>query len=183
MAPLGLLLFVLSATLALRSFPASSEQWVGWALFAVIPLGTLLPVMVANAVLRYRLYEIDRVIGRTVSYGIVVSVLGAVYAVGVLGLGTVASALTGDEASQLVVAASVLAVAVLFRPLQARVQRAVDRRFNRTHYQTRLVVDEFAESMRAEASPDAIRRDLATTTAVALQPVHVSVWLAGESDH
>ena len=131
---------------------------------------------IAVAILRYRLYAIDRIISRTVTYGLVVAVLGAVYAAGVVGLGAAMSGLAGQESSDLVVAASVLAVAALFGPVRSRVQRAVDRRFNRTGYQARLAVEAFAERLRDDVDVEAIRREVTTTAATAMQPTQVSVW-------
>ena len=140
------------------------------------------PVAVGVAVLRYRLYEIDRIISRTVSYALVVAVLGFVYAVGVVGLGAVVSGLTGQDDSDLVVAASVLAVVALFGPVRSRVRSVVDRRFNRTGYEAGLAVEAFAAQLRDEVELEAIRCRVAQTAATSHQPAHVSVWLAGRED-
>ena len=143
----------------------------------VIPVG-LIPASIGLAILRHRLYEIDRIISRTVSYGLVVAVLGAVYVAGVVGLGTAVSAVTGQEGSDLAVAASVLVVVALFGPLRARVQRAVDRRFNRTSYQGRLAVEAFAEELRDEVDLAELRDGILTTAAATVQPTSTSLWLA-----
>ena len=135
------------------------------------------PVAVGIAILRHGLYEVDRVISRTVAYALVVAVLGAVYAVGVVGLGSAVSALTGEADSDLVVAASVLAVAALFRPVRSRVQRAVERRFNRSGFDARLAVEAFAHRMRDEVDVDAISREVTRAAAQTVQPANVSVWL------
>ena len=135
-------------------------------------------VAIGIAVTRYGLYEIDRVISRTVSYGLLVVVLGAVYVTVVVGLGAAVSALTGGEGGDLVVAASVLAVVALFGPVRSRVQRTVDRRFNRSGYDARLAVETFAHRLRDEVDLAAIRRGLVTTAAATVQPASVSVWLA-----
>lgn len=182
-APIGLLFaaFIVALIVPLV-FPATSDRWVGSALLAIIPLGILLPVMVANAVLRYRLYEIDRVISRVVSYGLVMAVLGAGYATAVIGLGAVMSEATGQEGSDLAVAVSVLAIAALFRPVRARIHRVVDRRFNRTHYETRFIVERFTQALRDAARDETVRRYLITSVTVALQPEHVSVWLKRAAD-
>ena len=134
------------------------------------------PLAVGVAVLRYRLYEIDRIISRTVAYGLVVAVLGAVYVVGVVGLGAAMSGLTGREDSDLAVAASVLVVVALFGRLRARVQRAVDRRFNRTGYQARQAVDGFANRLRDQVDLETIGHDLLVTTTEVVQPENVSLW-------
>jgi hypothetical protein len=136
------------------------------------------PIAVGLAVLRYRLYEIDRLISRTVSYALVIVVLGAVYAAGIVGLGSGLAALTGEEGGDLVVAASVLAVVGAFGPVRSRVQRAVDRRFNRSGYAARLAVEAFAQEIRDEVELDAIRRAAGATATVAVQPARLSVWLA-----
>ena len=162
--------FVGGALFELPRMPAAVEQ-------VPVLLLAVYPVAVGIAVLRYRLYEIDRIISRTVSYGLVVAVLGGVYAVGVVGLGTAVSAVTGEEGSDLVVAGSVLAVVALFRPVRTRVQAAVDRRFNRTGSQARLAVEAFAERLRDEVDLGTIRHDVTTTAAATVQPNTASVWL------
>ena len=139
------------------------------------------PVAVGVAVLRYRLYEIDRIISRTVSYGLVIVVLGAVYVTVVVGLGAGVAALTGGEGGDLTVAASVLAVVVLFRPVRTRVQTAVERRFNRSGYDARAAVDGFADGLRDDVGLEPIRDAVVETTAVALSPERVSVWLTPET--
>ena len=174
MAVVSIVVFAVPAAL-----PGIDARWVGWTVFAMVPIGILIPVAVAIAVLRYRLYEIDRIISRTVSYGLVVAVLGAVYVAGVVGLGAVVSGFAGEGGGDLVVAASVLAVVALFRPVRTRVQRAVDRRFNRTTYEARLAVEAFAQGLRDEVDLEAITRGVAETAAVAVQPAHVSVWFRG----
>ena len=144
--------------------------------------GVGLPVAIGVAILRYRLYAIDRIISRTVTYGLVVVVLAAVYTAGVIGLGTAVSALTGVEGSDLVVAGSTLAVVALFGPVRARVQRRVDRRFNRSGYAAWQVVEAFECGLRDEVDLPTIRRDLARTTVTALEPTHASLWLVADQD-
>jgi hypothetical protein len=144
--------------------------------------GVGLPVAIGIAILRYRLYAIDRIISRTVTYGLVVAVLAAVYATGVIGLGTAVSALTGVDGSELVIAASTLSAVALFGPVRARVQRSVDRRFNRSGYAAWQVVDAFESGLRDEVDLSTIRREMARTTASALQPAHVSLWLVADRD-
>jgi hypothetical protein len=99
----------------------------------VFPVGiSMIPIAIGVAVLRYRLYDIDRVINRTLVYGLLTVMLGAVYTAGVFGLGQLLNPVTGESA--LAVAASTLAVATLFQPARRRVQAVVDRRFNRRRY-------------------------------------------------
>ena len=147
----------------------------------IIPVA-LIPASIGLAILRHRLYDIDRIISRTVAYGLVVAVLGAVYVAGVVGLGAAVAGMTGEEGGDLVVAASVLAVVALFGPVRSRVQQAVDRRFNRSGYEARLAVDAFTNGLRDEVDLEAIRGGVATTAAVAVQPVCVSVWLSDRED-
>lgn len=173
-ALLGLLFFV-AANLLVDDPPLN--PFVVWML-------TLagFPIAIGVALLRYRLYEIDRIISRTVTYGLVVAAMGALYVAGVVGLGAAVAGMTGEQGGDLVVAASVLAVVGAFGPVRSRVQRAVDRRFNRSGYAARLAVEAFAQEIRDEVELDAIRRAAGETAAVAVQPAHVSVWLgAGRS--
>ena len=149
------------------------------ALVLVAAVGTLaVPVAIAVAILRYRLYEIDRIISRTVTYGLVVAVLAGVYTAGVVGLGSALSAVAGVEDSNLVVATATLAAVALFRPLRSRVHAAVDRRFNRTGHRARQAIDGFADHVRDEVDPKAIRRAMTSTAIEAVQPTQATLWLA-----
>ena len=159
-------------------FGLASRDWPPGFLWMLLSLSLVgYPLAVGVALLRYRLYEIDRIVSRTISYGLVVTVLGAVYVVGVVGLGAAVSGLTGQEGSDLAIAASVLVVVALFGPVRSRVQAAVDRRFNRSGYEARLAVEAFAQDVRDEVELDATRRAVGETAAVAVQPTHASVWL------
>jgi hypothetical protein len=133
----------------------------------------VLPVCMGVAVLRYRLYEIDRIISRTLSYALVTGLLVGVYA-GLVLLATRVMSLHGTVA----VAASTLAVAALFNPLRRRVQRVVDRRFNRARYDADRIVAAFAARLKDEVDLDSIRHDLAGAVHRALEPAHVSVWIS-----
>jgi hypothetical protein len=124
------------------------------------------------AVLRYRLYELDRVVSRTVTYAAVTGLLVATYA----GLVTAVSRLT-PSGSSLAVAASTLAVAALFQPVRRRVQAAVDRRFNRTRYDAARTVEQFRLRLRDEVDLDAVRSDLLTVVHRTVQPAGVALWL------
>jgi hypothetical protein len=178
MAPLGLL-FAIALVLAFIpvTFVGASDQWLGGVLAVTLCIGLVFPAMVANAVLRYRLYDIDRVISRTVSYGLVVTLLAAVYVAGVVGVGTLVTSGSGEGGNHLVVAASTLAVAALFRPARRRVQGLVDRRFNRSGYEARQVVAAFTEQLRDGVDLDEISAGLVTVSARALEPSQASVWL------
>ena len=130
-----------------------------------------LDVAIAVAVLKYRLYEIDRIISRTLSYTIVTGLLVGLYA-GLVLLATEALSFSSPVA----VAASTLVAAALFSPLRKRVQRLVDRRFNRARYEADEMVATFAVRLKDAVNPDAVQADLASLVHRALEPTHVSVW-------
>lgn len=177
MAPLGLTVCVFVLVLAMPVIIPATGDYLGWALLAVIPLGIAIPIGFGNAVLRYRLYDIDHVVSRTVSYLVVVAILGGVYAFAVVGVGRAVAALGGVE-NQLVVAASVLVTVAAFRPVRVRVQRIVDRRFNRSGFRSRATVDGFLDELGSVFAVDRIQEGLTDTVAVAFEPSHATVWLA-----
>jgi hypothetical protein len=135
-----------------------------------------LPVSMGVGILRYRLYEIDRIISRTLAYAVVTALLVGVYA-GLVLLSTHVLSLKSPVA----VAASTLAAAALFSPLRRRVQRVVDRRFNRARYDAELTVTAFATRLKDAVDLDAVRGDLAAVVQDTLEPAHVSVWLSERS--
>jgi hypothetical protein len=128
----------------------------------------------AVAVLKYRLYDIDRIISRTLAYTTLTAILAGGYLVLALAL---QSSLPVPDDSPLIVAASTLAVVAAFGPLRARVQQAVDRRFNRTNYDAQLMVESFARRLREEVQLDSLTRDLTEVIDQTMHPRHVSVWL------
>jgi hypothetical protein len=132
-----------------------------------------LPASMAVAILKYRLYDIDRIISRTLGYAIVTGLLVGVYA----GLVLLATRVMSVN-SPVAVAASTLAAAALFTPLRLRVQKAVDRRFNRARYDTEATVTAFAARLKDAVDLDWVRDDLAATVHQALEPAHVSVWIS-----
>jgi hypothetical protein len=131
----------------------------------------LIPVAIGVAVLRYRLYDIDRIISRTVAYAIVTGLLVGIYA----GLVLLATEVLGIH-SAVVVAAATLAAAGLFNPVRRRVQHRVDRRFNRARYDADRTVAAFAARLKDGVDLDTVRADLASVVQTALEPAHVSVW-------
>jgi hypothetical protein len=133
----------------------------------------LIPAAIGIAVLRYRLYDIDRIISRTVSYVIVTGLLVGVYA-GLVLLATRVLPVSHPVA----VAGSTLAAAALFSPLRRRVQRAVDRRFNRTRYDADQMMTAFAARLKDAVDVDAVRDDLTGVVSRALEPAHISVWVS-----
>jgi hypothetical protein len=133
-----------------------------------------LAVGLGVAILRYRLYEIDRIISRTLSYAIVTGLLVGVYA----GLVLLATRVLSVK-SPVAVAAATLAAAALFSPVRQRVQRAVDRRFNRARYDAERTVAAFAARLQDAVGLDGLRADLVGTVHQTLEPAHVSVWIPG----
>jgi hypothetical protein len=137
-----------------------------------------MPVAVAVAVLKYRLYDIDRIISRTLAYAIVTGLLVGLYA----GLVLLATEVFRFH-STVAVAASTLAVAALFNPLRHRVQRAVDRRFNRVRYDADQTVMAFEARLKDAVGLDSVADDLAQVASRALEPAHVSVWIRPAERH
>ncbi len=140
----------------------------------VLGLG-LMPLAIGIAVLRYRLYEIDRLISRTIAYGLLTLLLGSLFVAVILALQTLVAPFTGSN--ELAVAGSTLLVAALFQPLRRRVQRVVDRRFNRSRYDAERTVAALAARLRDEVDLDAVRADLLATVDAALEPASASLWL------
>jgi hypothetical protein len=132
----------------------------------------LLPLAVGAAILRYRLYDLDRIISRTLAYGLLTLLLGGGYAVVVLGLGE----LLGRDSS-LVVAAATLAVAAGFQPARRRVQAAVDRRFNRRRYDAAQTIQAFSARLRQHVDLDTLSAELLRMVEETMQPTQVSLWL------
>jgi len=146
-------------------------------IFDVLAVASLsLPgVAVGAAILRYHLFEIDRIISRTLSWALVTALLGAVFVGLVVGIQALSANLTG--ANTLAVAASTLVVAALFQPLRRRVQGAVDRRFNRATYDAQRTTDAFAAQLRDEVDLARLRVALVDTVEEAVRPASASVWL------
>ncbi|HET7312137.1 MAG TPA: hypothetical protein VFJ17_12525 [Mycobacteriales bacterium] len=167
---------VTAVLLAVVVQPIANRLWpnatlAGDIMWAVIP--SVLPASIAVAVLRYRLYDIDRVVSRTVSYAVVTGVVVGGY----VGLVALIESVLGFSSS-VAVAASTLVAAAAFQTLRRRLQRAIDRRFDRAAYDARRTVEAFAARLRDEVDVDTVRSDLLETTAAAIVPVQASVWLA-----
>jgi hypothetical protein len=155
-----------------------ANSWIGtliWGFLVLTPVAGI-PLACVVAVLKYRLYEIDRLISRTVAYAIVTGLLVGVYA----GLVLLATAVLPRHGS-IAVAGSTLAAAALFTPLRSRVQHVVDRRFNRTRYDAELMITAFAARLQDATDLDAVRTDLTSTVHQALEPAHLSLWLGRKS--
>jgi hypothetical protein len=131
-----------------------------------------IPLAVAVAVLRYRLWDLDRIISRTVAYALLSLLLGLGYAAVVLGLGRLL-----PDSSTLVVAAATLAVAAVFSPLRRRVQELVDRRFNRRRHDAAQTIAAFSAHLRDQVDLDTLSAELVTLVDQTMQPTRASLWL------
>src|SRR5215211_1237978 len=139
---------------------------------------TIVPLSLSLAVLRYRLYDIDVVINRTLVYGSLTVMLGLVYFGSVASLQYAFRALSGhEEQQQLVIVVSTLAIAALFNPLRRRIQSSVDRRFYRRKYDARKTLEEFSTRLKDETDLEALNKELVSVVKETLQPEHVSMWL------
>jgi hypothetical protein len=136
----------------------------------------LLPVAAGIAILRYRLYEIDRLINRTLVYGLLTAVLGGGYAGAVLVLGQLFGGVTGDPPSW-AVAGATLAVAALFQPARRRIQAVVDRRFNRRKYNTATTIQAYSTRLRDQIDLDTLSTELLAVVDQTMEPTRVSLWL------
>ena len=166
---------VLAAAFFLSSVSgAISASWVGFVLSMVGFLG--IPAAVGIAVLRYRLYDIDLVINRTLVYGPLTAALVAVYVASVVLLQSVFRALTGQE-SQLAVVASTLVIAALFQPLRRGVQAFIDRRFYRRRDDVKRTLEAFGARLRDEVDPGTLAEDVMGIVRETVQPTHASLWL------
>jgi hypothetical protein len=162
------------ASLALKGALSGAHGTLGVAGGIVGVAGLLaLPVSMGVAIFKYRLFDIDRLISRTLAYAIVTGLLLGVYA-GIVLLATHVVSITTPVA----VAGSTLAAAALFSPLRRRVQRVVDRRFNRARYDADTTVAAFAARLQGAVDLDSVRDDLAGVVHQALEPAHVSVWIS-----
>ena len=156
-----------------------SEVFADFSLIDMISVAMLpvVAVSIAIAILRYRLYDIDRIISRTIAYGLVTALLVAVFLLVNLGLQWLLSSFT--SASSLAVAGSTLLVAGLFTPVRRRVQRIVDRRFDRARYDGERTASEFSARMRDAIDLPTLTRDLDVTVREAIAPSRVGLWLRG----
>jgi hypothetical protein len=136
----------------------------------------LIPSSIAFAVLRYRLYDIDIIINRTLVYGALTTTLFTLYFVGIVVTQKVFVAVAGQE-SALAVVASTLAIAALFNPLRRRIQEFIDRRFYRRKYDARKAPEAFSGRLRDETDLDVLGGELVSLTKQTMQPAHVSLWL------
>lgn len=200
--PLGAALGIAAIALRFRRSHGDQRQQLKWFLAAITPAAVLTPlslsglaesvwlvdllsvatlpiiaVSVAVAILRYRLYDIDRLISRTISYGVVTALLVGVFLVVNLGLQSVLSSFTSGNS--LAVAGSTLLAAALFTPVRQRVQRIVDRRFDRARYDGERTAGAFSVRMRDATDLPTVAADLDVTVRGAIAPSSVGLWLRG----
>jgi hypothetical protein len=136
---------------------------------------SMIPIAIGIAVLRYRLYDIDVLINRTLVYGLTTGGIAAAFFGGIVLLQAVLRPFT--TGSEIAVAASTLLTVALFQPLRSRVQQAVDRRFSRARYDAGRTIDAFAEELRDEVDLDAVRVHLLGAVSQTMSPAHASLWL------
>jgi hypothetical protein len=166
----------LAAALVLVAMLTETPALFGWGLGLC---ATILPPAIGAAVLRYRLYDLDRIISRTLAYGLLTVLLGGGYAAVVLGLGQ----LLGRRQSSLMVAGATLAVAVVFQPARRRIQQVVDRRFNRRRYDAARTIAAFSARLRQQVDLDTVTSELLGVVEQTMQPTAVSLWLRPPAKH
>ena len=153
-------------------------KWVGYVVMQVALIG--MPISMGIAILKYRLYEIDLIINRTLVYGSLTATLVALYFVGIVVLQRFIVLLTGQQ-STLAVVASTLLIAALFTPFRRRIQSFIDRRFYRRKYDARKTLEDFSTRLRNETDLDALDAELVGVVRETMQPAHVSLWLRPET--
>jgi hypothetical protein len=162
-------------------FWLSEGSWGLWASYLLVIVGGLSgPIAIGVAILRYRLYEIDLLINRTLVYGSLTATLVVLYFGGIVVLQRVFVSLTGQR-STLAVVASTLLIAALFTPLRRRIQSFIDRRFYRRKYDARKTLEAFSAQLRDETDLDALSDDLVGVVRETMQPAHISLWLRRET--
>jgi hypothetical protein len=177
-APAGLsFIVIITALVSSVVAPAERLRWTAWILPITIPLNIFIPIGMANSVMRYRLYEIDRLIARTVTYALVGGLLTATF----FGVVTLA-ALIVPASDDIAVAASTLAVAAVFNPLRRRIHSRVERYFNRSKYDAQRLIDRFATSLQGRSDVDGLAQDLIEVVSQAVEPAFAGVWVKSTTD-
>lgn len=170
---LGWAIMVVPATLMMVGVRVLPARWTGWVILGAAVSGPVAPLTAGIAIFRYRLYDVDLVINRTIVYLTLTGFLGAVYAGSVMSLSLVRG---GDN--DFIVAASTLAVAALFLPARRKIQRFVDARFHRSRYDVSTTLEAFATRLRRQVDLQSLQFDLTATVQRSLEPRLVSLWLA-----
>jgi hypothetical protein len=162
-------------------FAAGTPLWLGLLQNAAIASFAAVPIAVGFAVLKYRLYDIDVVINRTLVYGALTATLVLIYFGGVAAVQAIFRAITGEEHQpQLAIVVSTLVIAALFNPLRRRIQSFIDRRFYRRKYDAAKTLETFSAKLRDETDLDGLSDDLVGVVRETMQPTHVSLWLRPE---
>jgi hypothetical protein len=178
----AVVVLAISAILAYVVFEPIGVRWLGWISSVLVTVGVVgLPVAVGTAILRYRLYNIDVLINRTLVYGSLTAVLILVYVGSVVLLQELFLTLTGEQ-SQLAVVVSTLAIAALFNPLRRRIQGFIDRSFYRRKYDAAKTLTTFSAKLREATDLDTLTNDVLTVVQETMQPAHVSLWLRPDAD-
>jgi hypothetical protein len=138
---------------------------------------SFLPISAAIAILKYRLYDIDLVINRTLVYGLLTALIVGVYVLAAVGLGGAVRSVSGQENNSLVIATSTLAVAALFHPARRRIQGFIDRRFYRGKYDAARTLEEFNAKLREQVDLDSLADELVGVVRETMQPSHAFLWL------
>jgi hypothetical protein len=159
-------LSILATAVLIAAGEVNLGAWVSVFGVAFLPLAT------GAAILRYRLYDVDRIVSRTLGYGLLTVLLGGGYALVVLVLGQLL-----PQSSSLAVAAATLAVAALFRPLRRRLQRAVDQRFNRRRHDAARIIEGFGSHLRDQVDLDTLTSEVLAVAEQTMQPTRASLWL------
>jgi hypothetical protein len=167
---------LVASTIAVSiAFPAIERSAASQVLFGFAILG--IPISCGIAITRYRLYDIDRVINRTLVYAILTALLVGIYVGAAVGVGALVRSLTGQQNNALVIAASTLAVAALFGPARRRIQGFIDRRFYRRKYDAARTLEAFSARLREHVDLDALTGELLAVVRGTMQPAHASLWL------
>jgi hypothetical protein len=146
----------------------------------------LCAVAFAFAILRYRLYEVDVIIRRTLIYGSLTAILAGVYIAGVIGAQALVNAVARkpeQPASPVLIVITTLLIAALFQPLRRAIQRFIDRRFYRSKYDTRKTLDAFSATLRQEVDLSTLTGSLVTVVTETMQPEHISLWIRDAKHH
>jgi hypothetical protein len=158
--------------------PDSLYNIVGTLLFGNLLINLLLSLSLGVSILRFRLYDIDRIINRTLVYGTLTLLLALVYVGIVIGLNSLVHVFTGQVGqSPIVIVASTLTIAALFQPWRHRLQAIIDRRFYRRKYDAAKTLEAFSATLRNEVDLNQLREELVAVVQETMQPSHVSLWL------
>ena len=177
--------FAYGAAVLMGSFfflQVAGDKLSEWTIFVLIVTGLMvIPVSVGIAIMRYRLYDIDVLINRTLVYGVLTAMLLGIYFGGVTATQALFRTLTGQEKQpQLAIVVSTLLIAALFNPLRRRLQSFIDRRFYRSKYDAKKTLEAFSSKLRDETDLEALSGDLEGVVMETMQPEHVSLWLRPE---